>query len=142
MRKPVEIVQGEKSLRLNLYIVVASYFLLIILIDPAIDFFLLSFFEQKDPTAIELMNRLKLIVSTLIYTAVGLIPAFFASWFGYRVVASSKLPPVLLSGQTRFPFTVMVIKGKHAKMFGVLIIIISLVLIFQLLLYAVKVFLL
>ena len=142
MRKPVEIIQGEKSLRLNLYIVVASYFLLIILIEPAIDFFLLSFFEQKDPTAIELMNRLKLIVSTIIYTAVGLIPAFFASWFGYRVVASSKLPPVLLSGQTRFPFTVMVIKGKHAKMFGVLIIIISLVLIFQLLLYAVKVFIL
>ena len=142
MRKPVEIIKGDKSLRLNLYIIVASYFLLIILIEPAIDFFLLSFFEQKDPSSIEQLNKLKLIVSTLIYCIVGLIPAFFASWFGYRIVASSKLPPVLLSGQTRFPFTVVAIKGKPAKMFGVLIIIVSLVLIFQLLLYAVKVLIL
>jgi len=142
MRKPVEIIKGEKSLRLNFYIIIASYLLLIILFEPVIDFFLLSFFEQKNPSSIELINKLKLIMSTLIYTVVGLIPAFFASWFGYRIVASSKLPPVLLSGKTRFPFTVVVIKGKPAKMFGVLIIIVSLVLIFQLLLYAVKVLIL
>lgn len=142
MRKPVEIIHGDKSLRLNFYIIVASYLLLIILIEPAIDFFLLSFFEQKNPVHIEQINKLKLIVSTLIYAVVGLIPAFFASWFGYRIVASSKLPPVLLSGKTRFPFTVVAIKGKPAKMFGVLIIIVSLVLIFQLILYAVKVLIL
>ncbi len=142
MRKPIEIIKGEKSLRLNFYIIIASYLLLIILFEPVIDFFLLSFFEQKNPSSIELINKLKLIVSMLIYTVVGLIPAFFASWFGYRIVASSKLPPVLLSGKTRFPFTVVAIKGKPAKMFGVLIIIVSLVLIFQLLLYAVKVLIL
>ena len=142
MRKPVEIIKGDKSLRLNLYIIVASYLLLVILIEPAIDFLLLAFFEQKNPSSIEQLNKLKLIVTTLVYTLIGLIPAFFASWFGYRIVASSKLPPVLLSSQTRFPFTVVVIKGKLAKMFGVLIIIVSLVLIFQMFLYAVKVFLL
>jgi len=141
MRKPVEIIQGDKSLRLNLYIIVASYLLLIILIEPAIDYLLLLFFEQKNPDFIEKINQLKLMLSTLIYTVLGLIPAFFTSWFGYRIVASSKLPPVLLSGKTRFPFTVVVIKGKHAKMFGVLIIIVSLVLIFQLFLYAANVFL-
>jgi len=141
MRKPVEIIQGDKSLRLNLYIIVASYLLLIILIEPAIDFLLLLFFEQKNPDFFEKINQLKLIISTLIYTVLGLIPAFFASWFGYRIVASAKLPPVLLSGKTRFPFTVSVINGKPAKMFGVLIIIVSLVLIFQLLLYAANVFL-
>jgi len=141
MRKPVEIIQGDKSLRLNLYIIVASYLLLIILIEPAIDFLLLLFFEQKNPDFFEKINQLKLMISTLIYTVLGLIPAFFASWFGYRIVASAKLPPVLLSGKTRFPFTVSVINGKPAKMFGVLIIIVSLVLIFQLLLYAANVFL-
>jgi len=139
MRKPVEIIEGDKSLRLNFYIIVASYLLIIILIEPLIDFILLSFFEQKNPAHIEQLNKLKLIMSALIYTVVGLIPACFASWFGYRIVASSKLPPVLLSGQTRFPFTVVVIKGKVAKMFGVLIIIVSLVLIFQLFLHLVKV---
>jgi hypothetical protein len=141
MRKPVEIIQGDKSLRLNLYIIVASYLLLIILIEPAIDFLLLLFFDQKSPDFFEKINQLKLIISTLIYTLVGLIPASFASWFGYRIVASAKLPPVLLSGKTRFPFTVAVISGRPAKMFGVLIIIVSLVLIFQLLLYAANVFL-
>jgi hypothetical protein len=140
MRKPLETIEGDKSLRLNLYIIVASYILLIIFIEPAIDFFLLSFFEQSNVAAIEQINKVKLIVSTLIYTLMGLIPASYASWFGYRIVASSKIPPVLLSGKTRFPFSVVVIKGKTAKMFGVLIIIVSLVLIFQLILFAVKVF--
>ena len=139
MKKTVEIIEGDKSLRLNLYLVVASFLLLIISVEPVIDFILLSLFEQNAAVLIEHINKIKLVVSTLIYTLIGLIPAFYASWFGYRVVASSKLPPVLLSGKTRFPFTVVVIKGKHAKMFGILIIIVSLVLIGQLFLYAVKV---
>ena len=139
MKKPIEIVQGDKSLRLNLYIIIASYLLIVILIEPAINFLLLSLFEQKSPASIDQINQLKLVVSTLMYVVLGLIPALFGSWFGYRIVASSKLPPVLLSGKSHFPFTVVVIKGKPAKMFGVLIIIISLVLIFQLFLYLIKV---
>ena len=139
MRKPVEIIQGDKSLRLNLYIIIASYLLIVILIEPTIDFLLLSLFEQKSPASIDQINQLKLVVSTIIYVLLGLIPALFGSWFGYRIVASAKLPPVLLSGKSYFPFTVVVIKGKSAKMFGVLIIIVSLVLMFQLLLYLVKV---
>ena len=139
MRKPVEIVEGDKSLRLNFYISVATFLLLIISVEPIIDYILLSFFDKNTPALIEYINKIKLVVSTLIYTVIGLIPAFYASWFGYRVVASSKLPPVLLSGKTRFPFTVVVIKGKHAKMFGVLIIVVSVVLIAQLFLYAIKV---
>ena len=142
MKKPVEIIEGDKSLRLNLYIIVASYFLLVILIEPAIDFLLPVFFEQKSYAVLDQLNRLKLISSTLIYVVLGVLPASFIAWFGYRIVASSKLPPVLLSGKTHFPFTVVVIKGRVAKMFGVLIIIISLVLIFQLVLYAAKALLL
>lgn len=138
MRKPVEIIEGEKSLRLNLYIIVTSYLLLIILIEPAIDFFLYLVFEEKTAVLIEQVNKLKLVISTIIYTVIGLIPTFYASWFGYRVVASSKLPPVLLSGKTRFPFTIVVIRGKHAKMFGILIITVSLVVIFQLFIYLAK----
>ena len=140
MNKPVEVIQGDKTLRLNLYILVASYILLIILFEPAIDFILLSLFEQKSPEFIDQINNIKLIVSTFIYALMGLIPAGFLSWFGYRIVASSKIPPVLLSGKTPFPFTVVVIKGKHAKMFGVLIIIVSLTLILQLFLYVATVF--
>lgn len=142
MRKPVEIIQGEKSLRLNLYIIIVSYLLLLILIEPAIDFFLLSFFEPKTHILVEQIDKLKIVVSAIIYTMIGVIPASYAAWFGYRVVASSKLPPVMLSGKTRFPFTVVVIRGRMAKMFGVLIIIVSLVLIFQLFLYLVKALLL
>ena len=138
MRKPVEIIEGEKSLRLNLYIIVASYLLLIILIEPAIDLLLYSVFKEKTTVLIEQINQLKLVISSIIYTVIGLIPAFYASWFGYRVVASAKLPPVLPSGKTRFPFTVAVIKGKHAKMFGILIITISLIVIIQLFIYLVK----
>ena len=140
MRKPVEIIQGEKSLRLTLYIIVATYLLIALLLEPALDWLLLALFEQNNLSSIDLINKLKLVVSTLMYVVLGLIPTSYASWFGYRVVASAKLPPVLLSGKTRYPFTVAVIKGKPAKMFGVLIIIVSLVLIFQMLLYLLKVF--
>ncbi|GMR15737.1 MAG: hypothetical protein BMS9Abin31_0024 [Gammaproteobacteria bacterium] len=142
MRKPVEIIEGDKSLRLNLYIIVSLYLLIILLIEPALDLILHTFFEQRSLQHIEKIDKIKLLASTVIYSVVGFIPASYAAWFGYRVVASSKLPPVLLSGKTRFPFTVVVIKGKHAKMFGVLIIIVSLVLIFQLFLYALKVLIL
>jgi len=139
MRKPLEIIEGEKSLRLNLYIIAASYLLLILLIEPALDLILLSLFEQGSLQHIETINKIKLLASTFIYSAMGIIPASYACWFGYRAVASSKLPPVLHSGKTRFPFTVVVIKGKHAKMFGILIITVSLVLIIQFLLHAIKV---
>lgn len=139
MRKPVEIIEGDKSLRLNVYIVIASFILLTISVEPLIDFVLLSFYEQNTPVFLEHINKVKLTVSTIIYSVIGLIPAFYASWFGYRVIASSKLPPVLLSGKTRFPFTVVVIKGRSAKMFGILIIVVSLILILQLFLFAIKV---
>ena len=57
MRKPPEIIKGEKSLRLNLYLIIASYLLLVILIEPAIDFFLLSFFDAKNIGYIEQINK-------------------------------------------------------------------------------------
>lgn len=139
MKKPVEVIQGDKSLRLSLYVIVSSYLLFIILIEPAIDFVLLSFVEHKNPASIEFVNKLKLIVSTLIYSMLALIPTLVAAWYGYRIIASSKIPPVLTHGETRFPFTVVVIKGKTAKMFGVLIIVVSLVLIFQVFIYLVNV---
>ena len=140
MRKSLEIIKGEKSLRLNLYLIVASYLMLFVVVEPTIDFLLLSLFDQKNPVMLEQINDLKLISSSLIYSLLGIFPSAFMAWFGYRVVASAKLPPVLLSGKTRFPFTVIVIKGRVAKMFGVLIIITALVLIFQLLLHLFKVF--
>ncbi|HFD31759.1 MAG TPA: hypothetical protein ENJ28_03460 [Gammaproteobacteria bacterium] len=138
MKKPVEVIQGDKSLRLSLYIVVSSYLLLVLLIEPAIDFVLVSFVEHKNPASIEFVNKLKLIVSTLIYSVLALIPTLFTAWYGYRMIASSKIPPVLKQGETRFPFTVVVIKGKAAKMFGVLLIVVSFVLIFQMLVTSIK----
>ena len=69
MRKPVEIIEGDKALRLNVYIIVASYFLLIILIEPVIDILLPVLFEQKSYAIVEQLNQLKTITSTLIYTA-------------------------------------------------------------------------
>ena len=139
MRRSVEIIEGDKSLRLNLYIIVATFILLTISVEPLIDYILLSIFEQNTPVLLEYINKVKLIVSTIVYTLIGLIPSFYASWFGYRVIASSKLPPVLLSGKTRFPFTVVVIKGKPAKMFGALIIVVSMILIIQLFLFALRI---
>ncbi|MFK5914368.1 MAG: hypothetical protein QM484_08330 [Woeseiaceae bacterium] len=142
MIKPPEIIHGDKSLRLTFYIMISSYLLFVIAIEPAIDLILLLLFETKNPEQIILLNKAKEGLSALVYSVAALIPAMSASWYGYRIVASSKLPPLLLSAKAQFPFTVVVIRGKRAKMFGVLLIIVSLVLVFQVLLHLIKVIIL
>ena len=57
MRKPVEIVEGDKSLRLNFYIILASFLLLIISVEPIIDFILLSIFDNILPSSLSTLTK-------------------------------------------------------------------------------------
>lgn len=138
MQKPVEVIQGDKSLRLTIYLILAFYILLLLLVNPALNFLLQLDIGPLKTLSIAELNKQKLHIATIIYTALAILPFIFFTWYGYRILASAKIPALLHSGRTRFPFTVVVIRGRNAKMFAILIITVSLMLIFQIFLYLAK----
>ena len=123
-KQPPEIIPGDKTLRQNLLLILAAYILLLIWLEPLIDF-LLSFDPlYDDPLSINTLNQRKILVSKVAFAIMRSVPIALFFWVGYRTVLSASLPPARM----RFPFTVVRIKGKQAKMFGVLIMLVCLIL--------------
>ena len=123
-KQPPEIIPGDKNLRQNLLLILAAYILLLIWLEPLIDF-LLSFDPlSDDPLSINILNQRKILVSKVAFAIMRSIPIALFFWLGYRTVLSASLPPARM----RFPFTVVRIKGRQAKMFGVLIMLVCLIL--------------
>ena len=114
-------VPGDKSLRLNLYIFIACYILLIIMVEPVIDFFLSQGIEFTTPESVRHMNEQKVIISNMVFSVLRMLPMFLVAWLGYRILASARVPPARMKS----PFTVPLIQGKTAKMIGILLLTIS-----------------
>lgn len=127
MKKPHEMIPGDKIVRLNFYLVVALYFLILVFLEPIIDFVLMLGVNNSDPQSIINMNQNKILVSNMAVTVMQVIPMLFIAWFGYRILASARLPPARM----KLPFTVPLIKGKNARMIGLLLITLALFLISQ-----------
>jgi len=129
-----EIEQGDKSLRLNLALVVAIYFLVAILLQPLIDFMLVPHPESANPFQVmELADEKKKLIGYL-FSLWRSIPILFFLWYGWRIIASLRMPPAGM----RSPFTVRVVKGKHARMFGMLLILVALLLLYRELLVLIR----
>ncbi|MDH5179454.1 MAG: hypothetical protein OEZ39_02140 [Gammaproteobacteria bacterium] len=128
MRKPErpELIPGDKAVRQHLLIMLALYILLLIQLEPIIDWLLLLPFLNPDPLDLVSLNQRKLEAAAVTYALARVIPVSLFFWLGYRIVTSARLPPARM----KFPFTVPLIKGKQAKMFGLLLITISLILIY------------
>jgi len=112
-----ELVPADKRTRQNLLIVVAAYLLFLVWLEPLLDF-LLSFDPlASDPFAMAGLNRKKMLYTSVAFAAARSIPIGLFFWLGYRIVASACLPPARM----KFPVTVHKIKGKQARMFGLLL---------------------
>lgn len=122
---PPEFEPGDKQLRLNLYLLIAAYLLLGILLEPVIDFLLVP--PGANPFEIVALADEKRRLASYVYTVWRLPPILFFLWFGWRVIASLRLPPAGI----KFPFSVRVTKGKPARMFGMLLILIALLLLYR-----------
>ena len=119
-----EIVPGDKALRHNLLLVVAVYILFLIWLEPLIDF-LLSFDPlSDDPLSINVLNQRKVLLSKVAFAILRAVPIVVFFWVGYRTVLSASLPPAKM----RFPFSVVRIKGRPAKMFGILLMLVCVLL--------------
>ena len=120
MKKPPEIVAGDKDMRWRVLLALAVYVLWLLWLEPLID--LLLTVTAGDPLDVASLNQTKIRVAGMAYSLSRLLPILLFLWVGYRIVTSASLPPARM----KFPFTVVRIKGRNAKMFGLLCIGISL----------------
>ena len=134
MKKLLEIVPADKDIRLNFYLIFAIYILLIISLEPLIDFVLLAGLDKNDPQAIAAMNQNKIVIANIAFTMIRVLPMLLIAWLGYRILASAKLPPARM----KLPFSVPLIKGKNARMIGILLMTLSLFIISQNIVYLAK----
>lgn len=127
MKKPPELAPGDKHVRLNFYLLFAVYILVIVSAESLIDFVLQVGVDIRDPQSIALMNQNKIVMTHIVVTVIHILPMLMLSWLGYRILTSAKLPPARM----KLPFTVPLIKGKNARLIGILLVVTSLFLISQ-----------
>jgi hypothetical protein len=127
MKKPHEFIPGDKDVRLNFYLVIAVYLLVLVSLESIIDFILVLGVDNHDPRSILNMNQNKIIISNMAITVMHVVPMLLIAWLGYRIAASASIPPARM----KLPFTVPLIKGKNARMVGILVITVALFLISQ-----------
>lgn len=127
MKKPPEMVPGDKSVRLNFYLFLAMYILVIIFAESFIDIVLQFSVDNRDPQSIILMNQNKVVMIYVVVTVIHVLPMLMLAWLGYRILTSARLPPARM----KLPFTVPLLKGKNARLIGILLMMTSLLLIAQ-----------
>ena len=118
MKKPPEIIPANQHLKINFYIFIAFYILLLIFIEPIIDYFLSLDVNNSNVLYINELNQKKKFLSLMSYGLLGLLPMLLLAWFGYRILSSAKLPPARME----LPFAVPLQKGRNAKIIGLFII--------------------
>ena len=112
-----ELVPADKQARQNLLILLAAYLLLLVWLEPLIDF-LLSFDPvAADPFSMGAMNEKKMLYAAVAFATARSVPIGLFFWLGYRILTSASIPPARM----KFPISVHKIKGKQAKMFGLLL---------------------
>lgn len=121
-----EFIPGDSQVRQNWLIIVACYVLFLIWLEPLIDF-LLSFDPvAANPFAMAGMNEKKLRYASVAYAAARSLPIGLLFWLGYRMVTSARIPPARM----KLPFTVQKVKGRQARLFGLLLMGVSLFLLY------------
>lgn len=134
MKKPPEIVPANQSIKLNFYIFVASYILLLFLLEPIIDYLLLFDVNDSNLMLIDEMNQKKKVLTSIAYGMLRMFPILLAAWFGYRILSSAQLPPARM----KLPFAVALQRGRNAKVLGLFIIGLSLLFIAQNIVYVTR----
>lgn len=127
MKKIPELVPGDKNVRLNFYLLLAIYILIINFAESLIDFALQIGVDVRDPQSFILMDQNKVVMTHVVVTVLHILPMLMMVWLGYRILTSAKLPPARM----KLPFTVPLIKGKNARFIGILLMVTSLLLIAQ-----------
>lgn len=134
MKKPPEIIPADQSIKLNFYIFIAAYILLLLLLEPVIDYFLLFDVKDSNLMLINKADQMKMAITPIAYGMLRMFPLLLAAWFGYRILSSAQLPPARM----RLPFAVPLQRGRSAKVLGLSIISLSLLFVAQNIVYVTR----
>lgn len=122
-----EIIQGDKGLAKSWLIVIALYLLLLVWLEPLIDFILMQMPLAPTDEAIAALNQKKLYMTGIAFGVARSLPIMLFLWLGWLIVRGQRLPPKGL----RMPLTVQVIKGRKAAMIGMVMVALALLLLLR-----------
>ncbi|TPW10447.1 MAG: hypothetical protein FD130_2217 [Halothiobacillaceae bacterium] len=127
MKKKPEIIPGDRRLRKSWLIVAALYLLLLLWLEPLIDYLLLLTPLDRSADALNTLNQRKIYTTAIAFSVARSLPVLLFLWFGSQVLSAQRLPPRGM----RLPFSVPVLEGVKARMVGMLIVVMSLIVLFR-----------
>ncbi len=125
-RKP-EIILADKPLQKTCLILAALYVLCLLWLEPLIDFFLMQMPLERTDEGIQALNQKKLYVSAVTFGVMRSLPILLFLWLGFQIMQAMRLPPKGM----RLPITVLLIEGAKARMIGMVMVAVGLLLLFR-----------
>lgn len=113
-REKPEFVEGHPGAAKSWLIVIALYLLLLLWLEPLIDFILMQMPLSPTEEALAQLNQKKVYMSTIVFGVARSLPVMLFVWLGWQIMRAQRLPPRGL----RLPLTVRLIKGRKAAMTG------------------------
>ena len=127
MKDDDEFLVGDSRLGKSWLIIFFLYILLLIWLEPIIDFMLTLNPPDKELGAIQAFNQHKLYIATIAFAIARSLPILLFLWIAYRSLLSAQIPPKGM----KLPFTVKLIKGQQAKMAALSMLALSMLLLFR-----------
>lgn len=103
------------------------YVLVLLWLEPLIDTLLSLNQPDKELAAIQAFNEKKKYIASIAFGIARSLPILLFLWLAYRIMLCNRVPPKGM----KVPFTVKVIKGEQAKMIGLSMIAMALILLFR-----------
>lgn len=125
-QKP-EIIPGDKQIAKSWLIVVAFYLLLLVWLEPLIDFILMQMPLTPTVEGIAALNKQKLYMSGVAFGVARSLPIMLFLWLGWQIVRAQRLPPKGM----RLPVTVLLLEGRKAAMIGMVMVAVALMLLLR-----------
>ena len=125
-QKP-EIIPGDKRLAKNWLIVIACYLLLLVWLEPLIDFILMQMPITPTEEGIAALNRQKIYMSGIAFGVARSLPIMLFLWLGWQIVRAQRLPPKGM----RLPVAVLLLDGRRAVMIGMAMVVVALMLLLR-----------
>lgn len=127
MKRKNQVIPADKQVRKNWLILIALYLLILLWLEPVIDFFLMQLPLEPTHEAIQALNQKKAYVSTIAFGVMRSLPILTFVWFGLVIVQAQRLPPK----GVRLPITVVLLEGPRARMIGMIMVAVGLLLLMR-----------
>ncbi len=126
-QKKPEIIPGDRQIAKSWLIAIAFYLLLLVWLEPLIDFILMQMPLTPTVEGIAALNSQKLYMSSVAFGVARSLPIMLFLWLGWQIVRAQRLPPKGM----RLPVAVLLIEGRKAVMIGMVMVAVALMLLLR-----------